>query len=172
VPTNYTERCNGCPYRQGNAQYQAPGAPLSMEGGGAARALLVLQAPGVEEWAARRPAISQCAHSAAARLRNSMTRIGRTRADYGITNAVQCYPGRSADGRRDKRPWKAARRACAVWLRDDIEMRNWDRVVVFGRVAECSVRMILSPDQLDAAVFRRHPSGGLTNDDLDAALSH
>lgn len=133
------------------------------------RALIVLQAPGVDEWRDRRPAISGGVRSAAARLRNSMRRIGRTRSDYSITNAVQCYPGRLASG-RDRKPSMAARRACIAWLRNDITMRAWRRILVFGQVAKSSVQEIMNDPCPDNVIFLKHPCGGLRNEDLDAAM--
>ena len=169
MPETYGEACENCPYRRCNPHYQPPGAPLSMERN-SGRMLLVLQAPGVDEWHCRRPAISQSPHSAAARIRNSIDRLGRTRADYSITNAVQCYPGCRRTNGRDKRPRKSARRACAAWLRVDILCHTWDRVVIFGRSAECSVREIFGDCCPDHVTFLKHPSGGLPNCELDAAL--
>ena len=168
MPETYGEACNGCPYKQGNVHYQPPGAPLSMEGGNG-RILLILQAPGVQEWRCRKPAISQSPHSAAARIRKTVEELERTRADYSITNSVQCYPGAGTSG-RDKRPRKAARRACANWLKQDIECRSWNSVVVFGRIAEWSVRMIFDNRCPDYVKFLKHPSGGLSKDDLKAVL--
>ena len=169
MPETYGEACTNCPYRRGNPHHQPPGAPLSMERNNG-RVLLILQAPGVDEWCCRRPAISQSPHSAAARIRKSISGLGRTREDYSITNAVQCYPGRGQTSGRDKRPRKSARRACAAWLKADICCHEWDRVVVFGRIAECSVREIFGNSCPDYVKFLKHPSGGLSNCDLDAAL--
>ena len=169
MPETYGEACNNCPYRRRNPHYQPPGAPLSMERNNN-RVLLILQAPGVDEWSCRRPAISQSPYSAAARIRNSIERLRRTRADYSITNAVQCYPGGARTNGRDKPPRKSACCACAAWLKEDIESHDWYRVVVFGRIAERSVRMIFDNCCPDHVTFLRHPSGGLTNCDLDAAL--
>lgn len=170
MPETYGEACENCPYRRGNPHYQPPGEPLSMERNDG-RVLLILQAPGVDEWSCRRPAISQSPHSAAARIRNSLVRLGRTRADYSITNAVQCYPGRRPSSRRDKPPRKSARCACAAWLKEDILCHEWDRVVVFGRIAECSVREIFGNRCPDHVTFLKHPSSRrLPNREFDAAL--
>lgn len=170
MPETYGEACTNCPYRQCSPHYQPPGAPLSMERCNHSRVLLILQAPGVDEWSCRRPAISQAPLSVAARIRNSLCRIGRVRENYSITNAVQCYPGRSQTSGRDKPPRKSARRACADWLKKDITCHDWDRVVVFGSVAKRSVCEIFGNRCPDHVTFLRHPSGGLTNCDLDAAL--
>ena len=168
MPTTYGRPCENCPYRAGNRRYQGPGTPLSMERNG--DVLLVCQAPGIEEWEVTQPLISPSPHSAAARVRNSMGRVQKRRVHFSITNVVQCFPGKGRSG-RDKRPRKAARECCAVWLEQDIRRCNWEKIVVFGRVAECSVRAIFGEEGCpDNIVFVKHPSGGLTNEDLDAAL--
>ncbi len=170
MPDIYGTPCEACPYRAGNRHYQRPGAPLSMERNDGAT-LLIFQAPGIQEWEQRQPLISDSPRSAAARVRNSLTRVGRERADFSITNTVQCYPGASARTGRDQRPRKAAHECCSAWLLQDIEQHNWEKIVVFGAVAKAAVRSLFGDDGCPGnVVFVKHPSGGLTNEDLDDAL--
>ena len=55
MPETYGQACTSCPYRRCSPHYQPPGTPLSMERNNG-RVLLILQAPGVDEWRCRRPA--------------------------------------------------------------------------------------------------------------------
>ena len=168
MPATFGTHCNGCPYRG-----QTCHLPLSMEVN-ATRALLIFQAPGEQEWRRRRPVISENPYSAAARLRNSLRRIGACRCDFSITNAVQCYPGKCSNG-QDESPRAQAKRSCAQWLRADIEAYRWRRVVVFGAIAKKSVIDLGYEENNPRFRFERHPSSRrrnrrLLNCDLDAAL--
>lgn len=164
MPATFGTHCNGCPYRG-----QTCHLPLSMEVN-ATRALLIFQAPGEQEWRRRRPVISENPYSAAARFRNSLDRIGKSRRDFSITNVVQCYPGRGSS--RDKKPRAQAIRSCAQWLRADIEDYRWRRIIVFGSIPKKSIVDILNYEEGDPRFrFVKHPSGGSKNCDLDAALN-
>lgn len=137
----------------------------------ATRALLIFQAPGEQEWRSQRPVISVSDRSAARRFRDSLDRIGKSRQDFSITNVVQCYPGRGRNG-RDKRPREQAKRSCAQRLRADIEDYCWRRIIVFGSIPKKSIVDILNYEEGDPRFrFVKHPSGGLKNCDLDAALN-
>lgn len=114
------------------------------------------------------PVCSEEARSTAARIRNSLLRINKLRADFDITNAVQCFPGKASSG-RDKKPSEVARRKCEKWLQSDIDNSSYTKIVVFGAVAKKSVRSVISSSSIPV-VFIAHPSGGLKNVDLDAAL--
>jgi uracil-DNA glycosylase family 4 len=123
--------------------------------------LLIFQAPGIEEWKSGRPISSENPKSAGEKLKKAFQLLGRERADYNVSNAVQCFPGKLASSgtkaRRDKSPPKAARNACLKWLREDISSGNYGRVVVFGRHAEKAVREL--GYGMDARfLFTRHPT--------------
>ena len=179
MPDTFECYCNGCPY---NGSVHLPSTecssplstecprPLSMEHNPDTTALLIFQAPGCREWVMKRPICSESRHSAAARIENSLSlsRVNASRYDFSITNAVQCYPGKGHNG-RDKKPRAAARRQCANWLRMDIKAHPWRRVVVFGAMAKESVRS-LGYGCDPRFCFIDHPSGGLPNNVLDAAL--
>lgn len=154
--------CENCPYRR------CDDYPLSMERN-STRALLILQAPGQEEWREKQPAISESRTSAAARIADSFDRIGKVREDFSITNAVQCYPGRPPGGDRDDPPCEQAVEACAGRLQGDIESEDWLAVVVFGNTAKEIVRC-LGYGEDPRFRFIKHPSGGLSNECLDDTL--
>lgn len=166
MPKGYGERCLDCPYMK-NTVKEAD-KPLSMENN-SSNILLIFQAPGETEWKEKMPICSKNSKSAAARIRNSLTRIGKSRINYNITNATQCLPGKSASG-RDKKPVKAARKKCASWLKADIDSFEFQKIIVFGSLAKESIHS-LGYGTDSRLIFLRHPSGGLSNNDLDLALS-
>lgn len=170
MPNNFKKHCNNCPYnpRNGYATLSngEPSGPLFLEAN-SERALLIFQAPGLEEWIARKPISSNNSRSAAARIRASLARLGKTRVDFSITNSTQCYPGK--ENLRDKPPLTSARKCCSNWLKQDIEVCAYSRIIVFGSTAKKSVIELgyaIDP----RLIFIRHPSGGLSNADLDFAL--
>ena len=170
MPTTFNNYCNTCPYNPKNghsvAQNNQP-LPLYMEAN-SPQTLLVFQAPGFDEWAARKPICSTNPNSAAARIRNSLVRIGRLRIDFSITNSTQCYPGKGKSS-RDKGPLALARKYCSNWLKQDIEAFAFSRIIVFGAKAKSSITELGYAND-PRFLFLRHPSGGLSNIILDEAL--
>lgn len=164
MPSTFGNFCNGCPYERSRIGKE----PLSKEHNGSST-LLVFQSPGIDEWNLGKPVCSSNARSTAARVRNSLTRISKSRVDFDITNAVQCFPGKAKSG-RDNKPSEVARRLCEEWLRVDIDSSNYSKIVVFGAIAKRSVNSVLSVSTIPV-VFIAHPSGQLSNADLDDALS-
>ena len=169
MPNTFQEHCCGCPYRK---KYQSTNKlPLSMEHN-SDDVLLIFQAPGCEEWRNRQPLWSRVRRSAAVRICKSLKRIKKSRHDFSITNAVQCYPGKGST--RDKKPDHVAQGQCANWLKKDIESRCWNKIVVFGQIAELSVRC-LGYGRNPRFRFVPHPSSTnkkkrLSDKDLDAVL--
>lgn len=176
MPTEYGCHCTGCPYLNADhleSHFQKMRmTPLSMEENDA-DVLLIFQAPGVDEWTTGKPVISTKNGSAGVRLKLAFHRANRTRQDYNITNTVQCFPGKKSQvgisKPRDLAPSAAARRYCAEWLRQDIEARRYNRIVVFGTPAANAVRK-LGFEKDSRFRFVKHPSGRLKNIDLDEAL--
>ena len=113
--------------------------------------------------------ISKKGGSAAGRIRKSLANIEKSREDFSITNAIQCYPGKSSDKNRDNKPREQARKACAKRLKLDIESHKWCRIIVFGRVAEKSVKC-LGYGEDKRFCFITHPTGGLKKKCLKKAL--
>jgi len=163
MPSSYAN-CVDCPYIHGRHLPEVVKAvqshPLSLENNGS-RTLLIFQAPGIEEWKSGKPISSDSAQSAGGKLRAAFQLLGRRRADYNISNVVQCFPGKRApngnEEPRDKSPPKAVRTACSKWLREDISKGNYTRVVVFGKHAERAVKE-LGYEKDSRFVFVPHPT--------------
>jgi len=145
-----------------------PDIPLAMENN-SSDVLLIFQAPGEIEWSKKIPICSDSNNSAAARIRNSLNRIGKTRQDFNITNATQCYPGKSLNG-RDAKPVKSARNKCANLLKNNIESSSFRKFIVFGSLAKESIEFLGFKND-NRFIFLLHPSGGLSNEKLDLSLS-
>lgn len=143
-----------------------------MEDNGAS-VLLIFQSPGENEWRSKKPLSNSDEASAAGRFRRAFKRTNTSRANFDITNAVQCYQGkaqaRGGKAPRDKKPSETARKRCAQWLKLDVENHHYTRIVVFGSVAESSVRNLACFPK-EKVKYLRHPSGGLSNKKLFAAL--
>lgn len=76
--------------------------PISMENS-SSDFLLIFQAPGESEWEKKEPICSEHCNSSAARIRNFLSRLGKSRYHFDITNTTQCYPVKLKSG-RDKKP--------------------------------------------------------------------
>ena len=176
MPTTFCAHCIGCPYE--NAQHLSVAAreiratPLAMENNNGS-ILLIFQAPGINEWANGRPVSSIEANSTGMKLEMAFAHYNKTRANFNITNAVQCFPGKkdAKNGKRprDKAPVAAARRHCGYWLRKDITAHNYERIVVFGSPARKAVLALGYADD-SRFVFVKHPSGGLSNAELRSVV--
>lgn len=166
MPGRFENHCEGCPYSQSPT---GSNLPLSKESNGGS-ILLVFQAPGLDEWSHRIPICSPNGRSTAARVRNSLARLKKSRSDFDITNAVQCFPGKTASG-RDRKPSEIARKKCSEWLRSDINQKTYSKIIVFGNVARKSIDELLS-SQAVPIIYLKHPSGGLSNAALDNALAN
>ena len=159
--------CENCPYHpQGKLFCGIEGLPLNTELNGS-RTLLVLQSPGIVEWHERRP-LANLENGAGRRFTESLGRIGLCRNNFDITNAIQCYQGKGLN-KRDKRPSIVARRCCSVWLEQTINGTQYERILVFGAVAKASIADLHLPENIQI-IYLAHPSGGLANESLDAAL--
>jgi uracil-DNA glycosylase family 4 len=135
--------------------------------------LLLFQAPGEKEWAHGRPVSSNERGSAGYRLEKAFARAGKARADFNITNAVQCFPGKkpvSAGERpRDRPPPALARRHCAAWLLEDVKAHPYRCITVFGDEAAKSIRLLgLAEDPRFR--FFKHPAGGLSDAEILDAI--
>lgn len=176
MPITFGTHCIGCPYE--NAQHlhaatrSTRATPLTMENNDGSF-LLIFQAPGINEWSNGRPASSTMTNSTGAKLEAAFAHCGKTRADYNITNAVQCFPGKqepkTGKRPRDKAPLAAARRHCGHWLRENITSHVYQRIVVFGSPARDAVHALGYVND-KRFVFVRHPNGGLSNAKLRNAV--
>lgn len=176
MPNAYNSHCDGCPYtgaRHLSTDDKASrSTPLSMENNGAS-ILLVFQAPGENEWNKGRPICSEAPGSTGKRLEDAFRQLGKTRQDFNITNCVQCFPGKrpATPGARprDNPPIAEARAHCSRWLYEDMEVANYKRIVVFGKVAEKALQLYMGNKRY--VKFVKHPAGGLSNSKLLAALT-
>jgi uracil-DNA glycosylase family 4 len=139
TPNLDSDTCRKCPYHPSREIVPHPLSgrahePLSAEDNGSGT-LLLLQAPGVEEWSSGRALSSQQNLSAGQRFATALAKTGKRRNDFDIAEAVNCYPGTAPNG-RDKQPTRQAIVACNKWLADLLNEKRYTKVVLFGRVAE------------------------------------
>jgi uracil-DNA glycosylase family 4 len=113
-------------------------APLSAEINGS-DVLLIFQSPGLDEWASRKPISSENPRSAAQKINSAMRKLNKDRSDFDITNAVQCYPGKSNLSNRDNIPVTMAIQKCSENLRNDVHSKDYRRILVFGNIAKKSI---------------------------------
>ena len=180
MPNNY-KYCNDCPYK--NQQHlpnkSAINSPLSLEIGNNADTLLVFQAPGMDEWHGntiskqRTPIDSINPRSTAARIRASMQRKGVIRANYDITEAVQCFPGRKIPG-RDKKPCKKSQTLCAQYLEQDLRKKQYQKIIAFGCIAYKITFDVVNKINSTPGPIRQphpqkatHPSAWISQETLD-----
>ena len=178
MPNDYQNAfCQSCPYC--NAKHLSStmqGMPLNAEIR-KTNTLLVFLAPGENEWTGNcgktlpAPIISNNPRSTAARLRNSFNRIHKTRINYDLTEAVQCYPGKNSS-KRDRRPYASAIVQCANHLTADIQGHAYSRIISFGVIANQVVDDIIRKLNIPAQHIKLpHPSSGrLSNSLLDLSL--
>jgi uracil-DNA glycosylase family 4 len=137
--------------------------------------LLLFQAPGEKEWVHGRPVSSNERGSAGFRLEKAFAAAGKTRADFNITNAVQCFPGKkpvaAGERPRDRCPPALARRRCACWLLEDLKAHAYTRISVFGGEAKKSIRFLGLADDPRVRYFK-HPAGGLSDAEILDAIGH
>lgn len=163
--------CNDCPYYKkkhlkGTTYYKNTLKPLLFEDNGS-KILLVLQAPGVEEWKIGKAIQVQTNNkSAGNRLEKSWKLKGRKRGDFDITNIVQCFPGKYKND-RDKKPKKKAIAQCLKSFEKHVEKKNYEKIIVFGKVAENAIKGLKIFSVNENISYVKHPSGGLTNIDLN-----
>jgi uracil-DNA glycosylase len=163
ITSNYSD-CDYCPYKNGlhldPEFYKIRNSPLSAETNGS-KTLLVFQSPGLDEWRNGRPISSTNNRSAAYKIESAFKALQKTRKDFDITNAVQCYTGKCSNKDttkpRDLGVRKAASKICAKRLQDLIEFNGYDNLVVFGSVARNSMKIIDIPQNIKV-IFSKHPS--------------
>lgn len=171
---SYDDNCQNCPYcRQdhlvGTEHFsERENPPITLEDN-SSTVLLVFQSPGDKEWLvgkAIQPTKKQ-GGTAGVRIQNSWGRKNKSRTDFDIVNAVQCFPGNEGD--RDFDPNVMAICSCANRLRGILESKEYEEIIAFGEVAkqvvECLVKKLnFTPKVVPAT----HPNGGVKNADLDA----
>ena len=169
----YDQHCQSCPYfqqrhLQAALQTSRNSPPVELESHGSST-LLVFQAPANIEWVAGKPIqpTQKRGGTAGVRIQNSWHRKGKTRADFDIINAVQCFPGN--DGNRDFEPMSDTKSCCAKRLNRILEQGAYREIVVFGDVAFETVNSLISGIGVNPQVIRAaHPNGGVSNSTLDS----
>lgn len=120
------EACKGCPL------YDSPEGPVWGEGPKDAKMMLVGEAPGEEEGAAKRPFVG-----GSGRVLNSLLQHARIerRALY-VTNTVKCRPtARGAGGGViNRQPTETEIRHCARYLVNELETVNPHVIVPLGNI--------------------------------------
>jgi len=171
--SNYDKVCDICPYRKGmhlegtiykNIQY----TPLKLESN-SSRILLVFQSPGEEEWKNGKAilSISKQGGTAGKRIENSWNRTNMKRDDFDITNVVQCFPGKGLNG-RDNIPQLMAICKCKERLEYVIKNGKYKKIISFGSIANEVISNIHKRNNSSFIhIQKNHPSGGVTNDELD-----
>ena len=145
-----------------------PEANPTFEGNFGARMLLVGQAPGPAERETRRPFSGRAGQE----LTRWMLRAGfesaeEFRLQVYLCSIIRCFPGRTQDGRGDRRPPRQAILNCAPWLDAELEMLRPAVVIAVGQLA---IERFLGPGPLEDRVGRSfgsspvvvplpHPSG-------------
>lgn len=166
--------CRDCPYCQ---QQHLPAdwkvdrrtPPLSPERNGST-VLLVLQAPGEEEWRAGMPLqpVVKQGGTTGRRVLASWERTGKHRSDFDITNIVQCFPGKKRVG-GDRPPSQEAVYCCSRWLRELLRHSEYTKIISLGNIASDAVARVLA--ELDGVnVIHKvapYPGRGVTTVDID-----
>jgi len=170
---SYDNNCTNCPYNN-QAHLVSPAhitkranPPIELEDHNS-DVLLVFQAPGDIEWSAglaiqptKKPG-----GTAGVRIKKSWERKKKSRSDFNIINAVQCFPGN--DGDRDLSPNSMAICSCSKRLKDILNAKTYQKIIAFGRIAEDVVDSLVKTLKYTPNIIKGvHPNGGVTKDELD-----
>ena len=169
----YDDNCQNCPYYLQNhlvgGSRTIRNSPAITLENNISTTLLVFQAPGDNEWHAGKaiqPTKKQ-GGTAGVRIKNSWERKSKSRTDFDIINAVQCFPGN--DGDRDLTPKLMAICSCSKRLQIVLESKRYKEIIVFGSIAEEMVEESIKKLNYSAEIVKApHPNGGIKNSTLDA----
>lgn len=168
----YDDNCKTCPYYLQNhltglSRTTRESPAITLENNSSST-LLLFQSPGDNEWHAGKaiqPTIKQ-GGTAGVRIKNSWERKNKSRTDFDIINAVQCFPGN--DGDRDLSPKLMAICSCSKRLQSVLESKKYKEIIVFGSIAEEAVEELSKKVNYSANVVKApHPNGGIKNATLD-----
>ncbi len=169
----YDENCQSCPYYLQNhlssgLRITRAAPPISLENNSSST-LLVFQAPGDMEWRsgkAIQPTKKQ-GGTAGVRIKNSWERKNKSRTDFDIINAVQCFPGN--DGDRDLSPKLMAICSCSVRLNIILQSNKYKKIIVFGDIANEMIEKFTKNVGYTVNIIKApHPNGGIKKATLDA----
>lgn len=110
-----------------------PGAVFT--GGPTADVMLIGQAPGVTEVAAKRPFNAGSGQRLFQWLGEAGWEEGRFRSEQYMTAVTKCYPGRSKTGKGDRVPSKAEQQLCRPFLDREMVQVNPRLVILVGGLA-------------------------------------
>lgn len=166
MPQTFSNQiCKICPYCNGDHLQHCPKlSPLSAEKHNSST-LLVFQAPGIDEWTginaqSRAPISSNNKRSTADRMRKAFSVARKQRTDFDITEAVQCYPGKTNSG-RDRKPGAKVEQQCLKHLQNDILNGHYTKIISFGKCANRCVEKIIKAKMLNVQHIQlAHPSSG------------
>lgn len=173
----YDTYCDGCPYNnqdhlKGTQFYDPALSPVLLEANDSA-VLLILQAPGTEEWINGRPVVPTVTQggTGGARLAASWKRKSVERTEFDIVNAVQCFPGKDSKG--DRKPNVLAICACNKRLQEIALSKSYTKVIALGDVAYQAACCVVNALPVETQLIRGpHPNsrikGVSTNDALDS----
>ena len=128
----------------------------------------MFQAPGDNEWSAGKAIqpIKKRGGTAGARVKKSWERKGKSRSDFDIINAVQCFLNN--DGKRDFTPHSMAIFSCSKRLENDLNAKQYQKIITFGNIARDVIIHLVKPlNYTPIVVTGLHPNGGVKNSDLD-----
>ena len=117
------------------------------------RVMLVGQAPGKSEIAARRPFAGRAGKTLFRWMERAGIAEAEARERIYIAAVTRCYPGPSPSGRGDRVPSPAERERCAHWLASELRIIRPALLVLVGRLA---IDRFLDPAPLDQLIGRTH----------------
>lgn len=130
----------------------------------------MFQAPGGMEWVVGKPIqpTKRLGGTAGVRIHNSWKRVGKSRDDFDILNAVQCFPGNN--GGRDLPPMPDAKACCVRRLSVILEQGSYRKIIAFGDVAFEMIDSVTSASGMNCpcSIHAAHPNGGTSNSTLDS----
>lgn len=126
------------------------------EGHAGQGAMIVGQAPGVDEGAERRPWRGRAGRTLRGWLGLDEPAFYGT---FYCTSVTRCYPGRHPSGRGDRPPAPAELELCSFWLDWELRLLRPQLVLLVGGL---SVRRLLGHARLTETIGVRYPLGEAT----------
>jgi uracil-DNA glycosylase len=171
-----------------DAGYAITGPPV-FSGNADSRVMLIGQAPGVTEVENQRP----FNFTSGTRLFQWLGEAGWDEADFRekhyMASVTRCFPGKHANGRRDRVPTREEQRLCAPWRERELALLDLKVIIPVGKLAiglyfdagQPLTAIIGSTKTVDDIVIvpLPHPSGASTwhmqpqnRALIDAAIEH
>ena len=148
--------CNKCPY----ATQQDNKIKIINEN---KETLILMLAPGEEEFKNKRPLCSSNPTSATQRIKKALKELGKSLDDFAITELIKCYPGKGAN--RNNEPNILAYYPCSLLLIKELKKGNYRKVIAFGVQPIQVINTIKQQYKFNFEIVEcRHPNGkGATN---------